>query len=229
MIRTPSPMQTSESAYTRDRIITLSDGVIAIAITLLVLEVVPHVATTVAGNQLIQELLAMVPKLVAYFLSFVVIGRFWDYHRNMFRYIYLADSGVTWANLCFLLWVTLIPATAALLGSHWQEPITLSLYAANVLIATASLWALWRYASSAGYVRGEELHARAGDYIDRYVGMTLLGYALAIPTAFLAPAVSLALLFVTAILARRFATRILGQASIPERSPATRTNDRDAS
>jgi uncharacterized membrane protein len=224
----PAP-QTSESAYTRDRIIALSDGVFAIAITLLVLEVVPHVATTVAGHQLVQELLAMVPKLVAYFLSFAVIGRFWDYHRNMFRHIYLADSGVTWANLWFLLWVTLIPATAALLGSHWEEPITLTLYAANVLIATAALWGLWRYASSAGYVRGEELHARTGDYIDRYVGMTLLGYALAIPTAFLAPAVSLAVLFLTAILARRFASRILGQASIVERTPATRTSNRDAS
>ena len=68
---------------------------------------------------------------MAYLLSFLVIGRFWDTHRGLFRVVHLADNRVVWANLAVLLWVTLIPATAALLGAHWQEPAALTLYAAD--------------------------------------------------------------------------------------------------
>src|SRR5262249_7816982 len=146
-------LEASASSYSRDRILALSDGVCAIAITLLVLDIVPHIADTVTGPALIHALLDMAPELAAYFLSFLVIGRFWDTHRTFFRYIQLADSRVVWANLSVLLWITLIPATAALLGSHWEEPAALTLYAVNLLLATASFWMLWRYALSAGYLR----------------------------------------------------------------------------
>jgi uncharacterized membrane protein len=183
--------------------------VFAIAITLLVLEVVPHIPDTVTGWQLAQELLAMAPKLAAYFLSFLVIGRFWDTHRRLFHYIHLADARVVWANLSVLLWITLIPATAALLGSHLREPASLALYAVNLLLVMASLWMLWWRASAAGLLRHEELHARAGHYIDRYVWISAAGFALAIPAAFVSTPIALALVFLTTTLARVIAQRIL--------------------
>jgi uncharacterized membrane protein len=112
-----APPPTRESSYSRDRIIAFSDGVFAIAITLLVLEIVPNIAHTVAGPQFVRDLLNMAPELVAYFLSFLVIGRFWDSHRVFFRFISVGDSRVSWINLLILLWITLIPATAARLLS----------------------------------------------------------------------------------------------------------------
>ena len=130
---TPPAPETKGSSYSRDRVLTLSDGVFAIAITLLAFNIVPHIATTVTGSQFVRALWDMAPELVAYFLSFLVIGRFWDSHRSFFRYISLADSRVSWINLLVLLWITLIPATAALLGSHWQEPAALILYALNLV------------------------------------------------------------------------------------------------
>jgi uncharacterized membrane protein len=204
---TPPPVTAAATTDGPERVIALSDGVFAIAITLLVLEIVPHIAPTATGGELLRELGEMAPALVAYFLSFLVIGRFWDTHRRFFRYIHLADSGVVWRNLLVLLWVTLIPATAALLGSHWREPIAVALYALNLLLALASFWGLWRYISGGGYLRREGLHAMTGHYIDRFAAISFVGFALAIVAAFLSAPVSLALVFLTTTLARILARR----------------------
>jgi uncharacterized membrane protein len=208
---TPGPLlsESAESEYSRDRVVALSDGVFSIAITLLVLELVPHIAETVTGRELVRALAEMWPAFVAYLLSFLVIGRFWDTHRGFFKYIHAADTRVVWANLAVLLWVTLIPATAALLGAHWQEPAALTLYAVNLLLEIASLWVVWRHAAATGYLYGERLHARMGQYVDRYALVSVAGYALAVPAAFLSPPIALALIFLTTILARTVAQRVL--------------------
>ena len=203
------------SSYSRDRVLALSDGVFAIAITLLGLELVPHVGGAIQGGELVQQLRDLAPVLVAYFLSFIVIGRFWDAHRTFFRHIYLADSRLVWHNLAVLMWITLIPATAALLGADWRAPAAITLYAVNLLLATASLWLLWRYASSAGYLRREAMPARTDQYINRYVGICFVGFTLAILAAFLSPPVALALLALTAILARVTARRTMAPDAIP--------------
>ena len=230
MSSTPTPSATAPgiSTYSRDRTLALSDGVFAIAITLLVLEIVPHIAENVTGRELARALLEMLPALVAYLLSFLVIGRFWDSHRIFFGYIHRADGRVIWANLAVLLWVTLIPATAALLGAHWAEPAALTLYAANLLLATTSLWALWRQAAAGGHLRREGLHARIDQYVDRYAGISFVGFALAIPAAFLSPPVALALVFLTASLARAIARRTLATEAPPAGDAAdSRGHDAD--
>jgi uncharacterized membrane protein len=204
-----SQTSSGASTYSRDRLISLSDGVFSIAITLLVLDVVPHIADTVRDRQLVGELLGMVPSLVAYLLSFLVIGQFWNTHRTCFRFVFLADTRVVWANLSALLWVTLIPATAALLGSHLTEPVALALYAINLLLVVVSLWLLWRWATLAGYLRLEELHARSGTYVDKYAAISVFGFTLAIAAAFVSPPVALGLVFLTTTLARTLASRIL--------------------
>ena len=153
---------------------------IAIAITLLVLEFVPHIAKEVTGRALVGALLEMWPELLAYFLSFLVIGRFWDTHRGFFEHIVVADARVVWTTLTFLLWVTLIPATAALLGSHWREP------AALTLTRPTSSWRPRRCGgcggtSAAGYLRREGLNPRMEAYVDRFGAIGLAGYALVVP------------------------------------------------
>jgi uncharacterized membrane protein len=159
----------------------------------------------------------MAPSLLAYLLSFLVIGRFWDSHRLFFRYIPVADPRVVWINRSVLLWVTLIPATAALLGSHWEEPAALTLYALNLLCVIVSLWVLWRYVTAAGYLQREGLHAGSGAVIDRYALVSVIGYALAIPAAFVSAPVSLFLIFVTTTVARSLANRAMMPGSRQER------------
>jgi uncharacterized membrane protein len=108
-----------------------------------------------------------------------------------------------------LLWITLIPASAALLGSHISESGALILYSLNLLLEILALWVLWRYAASAGYLQREGLHERVGPYIDRFSAVSVLGYALAVPAAFAAPYVALALVLMTTTLARWAALRVL--------------------
>ncbi len=224
---TPVPL-TPESSYSRDRIMAFSDGVYAIAITLLGFGIVPNIAHTVTGPQLVRELLNLAPELVAYFLSFLVIGRFWDTHRVFFRHIMVGDARVSWINLLILLWITLIPATAALLGSHWQEPAALSLYALNLLLCILSYWLLWRSVSSTGYVREEGLHAASHLHLDQYAGLSALGYALVIPTAFLSPPLALALIFLTTTLARTISRRIFAPSAPRQRGAAPSPHAQDA-
>ena len=222
------PPDEGEASYNRNRVIALSDGVCAIATTLLGFGLVPHIADAVTGRELVRQLLELWPQLVAYLLSFLVIGRFWDYHRTFFRYIYLIDGRVVWTNMAVLLWITVIPATAALLGSHWQEPAALVLYAVNLLLVTASLGVLWQYVSSAGYLRREGAHARTSRYVKRYVVVSVLGFALAVLTAFVSPPVSLALVFLTTVLARVLARRILVSGLTSEHGPPSSPRGRDA-
>jgi uncharacterized membrane protein len=223
---TPPVPETKGSSYSRDRVLTLSDGVFAIALTLLAFNIVPHIAATVTGSQFARALWDLAPVLVTYFLSFLVIGRFWDSHRTFFRFIYLADSRVSWINLLILLWITLIPATAALVGSHWQEPAALTLYALDLVLTMVSYWLLWRYVTSARYVREEAVPAMAPHYLARYIGFSVVGYTLAIPAAFLSPPVALGFIFLTSALARLLARRVLVPASALVH-PSQATNQMD--
>lgn len=208
----------SEPPGTLARIVALSDGVFAIAITLLVLDIIPHIPDSVTGSELLRRLQDMAPEVAAYVLSFLVIGRFWDYHRSIFRHVYLADSRVVWFNLITLLWITLIPASAALLGSHAQEPVAIVLYSLNMIFATATLWALWRYVASAKYVRREKMHGMTDRYIDRFLGVSALAYLLAIPAAFLNARLALLVIFLGAALGRTLARYVLAPREVQKDS-----------
>jgi len=202
-------LTSGSSPYSRDRLLALSDGVFAIAITLLALELVPHITKEMTGSDLVNALLDSWPELVAYLLSFLVIGSFWDNHRRYFEFIHRADTRVVRTNLLVLLWVTMIPASAALLGSHWFEPLVITIYAVNLLLVNVSFWVLWRYVSSADHVEREKLHIQTDSYIDRYVIAGIIGYALCIPVAFASPQLSLLLVFLTASFARVVARQVL--------------------
>jgi uncharacterized membrane protein len=151
----------------------------------------------------------------------------WDTHRVFFRYIPVGNARISWANLLVLLWVTLIPAIAALLGSHWEEPVALILYALNLLLAVASYWLLWRYVSTPGYVHGEALAAASRLHLDQYAGLSVLGYALAMAAAFLSPLVSLVLIFLTTTLARAISRRVLASTATPQSGIAAHLPSQD--
>jgi uncharacterized membrane protein len=118
------------------------------------------------GASLGQALEEILPRLVAYGLSFYVIARFWDVHRTYFRHIQFAESRVVWMNLVALLWITLMPASTDLIGEHFNDPVAVSIYAVNLLLAAVSMWVLWRYVSSAGYLRRHNLPPSTDRFIN---------------------------------------------------------------
>ena len=90
------------------RIEALSDAVIAIVMTILVIELaVPEVPKLLAAEQLHIKLIEMWPKFAAYLLSFLVLGTLWSFHHIMFIYTKRIDGKYTWLNILFLIWMCL--------------------------------------------------------------------------------------------------------------------------
>ena len=130
------------------RILALSDGVFAIAMTLLILEIA--VPATTSDTHLPEALLKLWPGYLAYVLSFVVIARFWVAHHLAFRLIARYDGVLIWLNLLLLMFVSFLPFPTAVLGRHNGSPAAAVLYAAAVVLAGGASTAYWWYASGRG-------------------------------------------------------------------------------
>ena len=130
------------------RILALSDGVFAIAMTLLILEIA--VPATTSNADLPKALLHLWPRYLAYVLSFVVIARFWATHHVAFRLIARYDTVLVWLNLLLLMFVSFLPFPTAVLGAHNGSAAAAVLYAAAVVLAGAASAAYWWYASGRG-------------------------------------------------------------------------------
>jgi uncharacterized membrane protein len=167
------------------RILALSDGVFAIAITLLILEIAVPAKTSDAG--LPKALLELWPRYLAYLVSFVVIARFWTTHRLAFRLIAYDDAVLVWLNLLLLMFVAFLPFPTAVVGEHAGSPAAAILYATAVILASIASVACWWYASGRGNLlrpdvgRGQVRALRA-----RGVAGPVL-FALTLPIALFAP------------------------------------------
>lgn len=147
-----------QQALQFERVVFFSDAVFAIAITLLVIEIkVPVMGNHAHGDMFpsIEEvrregppaLFHLIPKILGFFVSFLVIGQYWINHHRNFGHIRRYDSGLLWRNLILLMAVAFIPFTTGLYYEYFYWNVALILYAANVLCAgLAQLW-VWRYAT----------------------------------------------------------------------------------
>lgn len=144
----PSAEVSYHDRRTLDRLIFFSDGVFAIAITLLVLNVaLPVLQAGSVSIDLPAALLATVPRLFAYALSFLVIGAYWMAHLRTFHYIERFDRRLAGLNLIFLLFVALVPFPTGVLSAYGDQLVAVVLYAATQAIIGLFLSVLWRYAS----------------------------------------------------------------------------------
>jgi len=134
-----------ERSLNRARVLSLSDGVFAIAMTLLVLEL--HVPTITSDVTPVEVLHEIRPSLVAFLISFFVIASAWANHRDLFEVIRLTDRNLVWLNLVYLLPLTMIPFGAALLSHYGTDALVLTIYGGLLLtIALLRLW-IWLYAT----------------------------------------------------------------------------------
>jgi uncharacterized membrane protein len=141
------------------RIEALSDGVFAIALTLLVLEIkVPEVHAQ-TERELVNALGALTPKFLSYFLSFMTMGIFWTGQSLQLSYIANYNRDLNWNSLFFLLGVSLLPFTTAFLGQYTTFKLAIGIYWLNILLLGVLLYIHWRYAFKNNFitVQGEEL------------------------------------------------------------------------
>ena len=135
-----------ERAHETSRVLALSDGVCAIIITLLVLEI--HIPEQLhEGETLLGELKDIRPSLVAFLISFAVVAIAWLGHRDLFTVIRRADRGLVWLNLLYLLPLCLVPFGAALIARYPSDPVALRLYGLLLVLIAATRVAIWVYAN----------------------------------------------------------------------------------
>lgn len=122
----------------KGRLEAFSDGVVAILITIMVLELkVPH------GSDL-GVLKPLIPVFLSYVLSFLYIGIYWNNHHHMFQVVQHVSGGVLWANLHLLFWLSLIPFTTGWMGENHFGPAPVALYSINLLCAAVAYFILTR-------------------------------------------------------------------------------------
>ncbi|MDQ3590051.1 MAG: TMEM175 family protein, partial [Actinomycetota bacterium] len=135
------------------RIEAFSDGVFAIAITLLVIEIgVPHLDEEPEGTTLFGALLQQWPSYLGYAISFLQIGVIWANHHNRFRFIVRSDHILLFLNILFLMCVAFIPFTTALLaeylrGSGAEQATAGAVYAGTLAVTALFFTLLWLYAA----------------------------------------------------------------------------------
>jgi len=134
--------------FTTNRIEALTDGVFAIVMTLLVLDIsIPEIVRSSVQAELPGRLLELWPKFYSYVLSFVVLGLMWISHRRIFHYIKRSNTGLLWINIIFLMFVALIPFSTSLLGDYRMEQLTFMVYGINLFLIFAMMFILWTYAT----------------------------------------------------------------------------------
>ena len=173
------------------RLEAFSDGVLAIIITIMVLELrVPHGAA-------LADLRPLLPVVLSYLLSFIYLGIYWSNHHHMLQVCDRVTGGILWANLHLLFWLSLVPFVTAWMGENHFAPVPTAAYGVVLLLAAIAYWILQRT-----LIRSQG----ADSVLARAVGRDLKGnispvlYLLAIPAALVRPWIAGALYVAVALM-----------------------------
>ncbi|TAH44391.1 MAG: DUF1211 domain-containing protein [Bacteroidetes bacterium] len=175
----------------KGRLEAFSDGVLAIIITIMVLEMkVPHDAT-------FEELKPLFPVFISYLLSFIYLGIYWNNHHHLLHSIKKVSGGVLWANLHLLFWLSLVPFVTGWMGENHFAPATIALYGFVLLMSAIAYWILAH--SLINYHGKESLLAKAlGSDVKGKISIVI--YLIAIPVSFMNQWISGALFILVALM-----------------------------
>ena len=143
--------QRSEVSAALERLIFLSDGVFAIAITLLVLDITPLIPEHISTPAQLQDLLLgseLWRLIVTYALSFIILSVYWMTHQRIFHYIRRSDNVLIWLNVLFLLCVAFLPVPTKVLGLQGDQQAGVIFYVGSVTVIGLLILLLWWYATS---------------------------------------------------------------------------------
>jgi len=160
-----------------DRISALSDGVFAVAMTLIVLEIhVPSRAAVHSEQDLWLALAALSPRAVTYLLSFLTLGIFWVGQQTQLDQLEHGDRNLAWLHVAFLATVAVTPFSTELLANFIVFRAALLVYWGNFLLLGAAVYAAWAYATRAGLLKAD-LHPGVSHAIRRRIIIAQLLYA----------------------------------------------------
>jgi TMEM175 potassium channel family protein len=200
----------SEDKLGLERIVFFSDAVMAIAITLLALDIhVPELGAAVGSQQLAAALKALAPRFMTFFISFVVIGLYWLSHHRYFGYIQRYDTRLMLFNLLFLFFIICMPFLAGLLGQYVAVPVALVAYTLAIAALGVSMALIWWYASHDHRLIAPDVDAATIRVINLRLFVAPVMFLLAVPFAYVS---STAVIFIWWLspLAVLLATRLWG-------------------
>jgi TMEM175 potassium channel family protein len=175
----------------KGRLEAFSDGVIAILITIMVLELkVPRGVSLAA-------LSAFLPVLSTYVLSFVFLGIYWNNHHHLFQAVRQVDGRILWANLHLLFWLSLVPFVTAWMGENHSAPVPVAVYGVVLLFAGCAYFILSRLLIAL-HGRDSTLAVAVGEDFKGIASVLI--YAIAIGLAFVRTALALTLYVVVAVI-----------------------------
>jgi uncharacterized membrane protein len=163
------------------RIMAFTDGVMAVAITLLVLNLeVPSVPT----SDLNEAVADLFPSLIAYLLAFALVGRFWIVHHRLFETLRAFDARLMTLNLAFLALIVLVPFGTELFDRYTSEPIAAAVFGAIMGLAALTHWTMSAHTLREGYVDEAARAERLSFARPIGLGFTVL-FLLSVPVAYL--------------------------------------------
>ncbi|HYV33890.1 MAG TPA: TMEM175 family protein [Candidatus Limnocylindria bacterium] len=167
------------------RLETLVDGVFAIAMTILVLDIhVPDLLAGATSNDLFTQLVAIWPRILSFILTFIILGMFWAGHHTEFRYIKKLDNKLIWLNIFYLMFVSFLPFTAALLGRYPLNQAAVIIYGIHLMIMVLVHYIMWQHASKHRNLVVENLDPRINKIADRLIYFSVPLYGIAILLSF---------------------------------------------
>jgi uncharacterized membrane protein len=152
-----------------ERIGALSDGLFAIAMTLIVLEIrVPDLGPTAGDGDIAAALGTLAPRFVTYLLSFLTLGIFWNGQQTQLTYLARGNRDLAWLSLLFLAIVALFPFTTSLLAEYLESRLALGLDRLDIALCGLGLLANWTYVERAGLLR-DDVGPEVGQAIRRRI------------------------------------------------------------
>jgi uncharacterized membrane protein len=175
----------------KGRVEAFSDGVLAIIITIMVLELQAPDEPTLAALQ------PLIPKFLSYILSFIFVGIYWNNHHHLWQAVDRVNGSILWANLHLLFWLSLIPFVTGWMGENHFSTIPVAMYGV-VLWLSAMAYYIMVLRLLAYHANDSLLAAALGEGKKERISLFL--YTAAIPLAFINPRIALALYVTVAIL-----------------------------
>lgn len=182
MSRELGPKRRDGNEIEFSRIVAFSDGVFAIAITLLVLNL--SIGANVPRDEVADAIWNQRDAFLAYAISFAVIGRFWLVHHRFFGEVKAFNSRLLWLNILYLGFIVLIPFSSEVLGEYGGETASVIVYAINLAACVLIGWWMMADAHRAGLTSGDSVTRRENRIRSTFIAGVFI---VSIPVAFVAP------------------------------------------
>jgi uncharacterized membrane protein len=171
--------------FEKNRMEALIDGIFAVALTLLVLDIkLPEGVSYPSNEALWNRLLGLERHFVIYAISFIVIGIYWVAHHVQFHYVRYTDRRLIWINMLFLLLISFLPFATDLVGDHEELTLPCEIYGVTLLMLSALSYVHLRYLARHPYLATPELNSVAVKLLKRRIGVFALVPLLSMVTAF---------------------------------------------